>query len=208
MSADADTVTLVQPGWRLAGPLDGVRRRCAATFDRLLPERAAAVAKALLLGDRRGLTREDRRRFVASGTMHLLAISGLHVGLLAVFARGLCKLAGAGPRASAAAVVLTVAAFALLAESRPPVLRAVLLVLFAAAGLGEPAAGGPAERPVRRRRGGADGDAGQPVRGSARSCRSSPSAGWSGAAAISPKRRGGGRRGRGPWGPGCGTATG
>ncbi|NNJ23974.1 ComEC/Rec2 family competence protein [Alienimonas chondri] len=132
MSADAGTVELLSEGWNLSAPLDGLRKRCGRQIERLMPERAAAAAKALLLGDRTDLSREDRRRFVASGTMHLLAISGLHVGMLAAFAAVLCRLIGFGPTLTAVACVAVVGAFATLAEFRPPVLRAVLFVLLAA----------------------------------------------------------------------------
>ena len=135
MSAPADVVTLVDRGWRLTAPVEALRARCAERFASLLPDRAAAVAKALLLGERGDLTREDRRRFVASGTMHLLAISGLHVGLLAWFVLTATRPLPVPPGARAAGVVAVVAAFALLAESRPPVLRAVLFVAVAAAAM-------------------------------------------------------------------------
>ena len=133
--ADAATVELVRRGWNLSAPLAALRSRCARTLEDVLPDRAVPAAKALLLGDRTDLTREDRRRFVASGTMHLLAISGLHVGILAAFAAAVCRLIGLPPLATAVGCVLTVGAFALLAESRPPVLRAVLFVSAAALSL-------------------------------------------------------------------------
>ena len=133
MSADADTIELLSEGWNWSAPLDRLRARCAAQIEAMMPPRAAAAAKALLLGDRTGLTREDRQRFVASGTMHLLAISGLHVGLLAAFVAGLGRLLGLGPTPTAVGCVAVVAGFALLAEFRPPVLRAVLFVVAAAA---------------------------------------------------------------------------
>ncbi|MEM9701842.1 MAG: ComEC/Rec2 family competence protein, partial [Planctomycetota bacterium] len=132
MSTDADAVERLRDGWSLSVPSERLRRRCGRRLDELMPARAAAVAKALLLGDRTDLTRDDRRQFVASGTMHLLAISGLHVGLLAAFAAALCRLMGLGPKSSAVVCVLAVVGFALLAEFRPPVLRAVLFVLIAA----------------------------------------------------------------------------
>jgi competence protein ComEC len=44
---------------------------------------AAAVIKALNLGDRRGLDNDAWRVFSRTGTSHLIAISGLHVGLVA-----------------------------------------------------------------------------------------------------------------------------
>ena len=50
------------------------------------------VALALLLGERRQIPADTERHFVASGTMHLLAISGLHVGILFLFLLRLCNL--------------------------------------------------------------------------------------------------------------------
>ena len=46
-----------------------------------LEERAAAVASAVLVGLRRGLSPDLRESFRASGLAHLLAISGLHMAL-------------------------------------------------------------------------------------------------------------------------------
>ena len=40
------------------------------------------VASALILGDKSGLDNEIKQAYVASGTMHILAVSGMHVALL------------------------------------------------------------------------------------------------------------------------------
>jgi hypothetical protein len=48
----------------------------------LLPARWP-LAEALLLAQKSGLTPETRSRWVAAGLVHLLAISGMHVGLIA-----------------------------------------------------------------------------------------------------------------------------
>jgi len=47
-----------------------------------LPERARALLSALLLGSRGLLSTEDKEAFRQAGVAHLLALSGLHVGIL------------------------------------------------------------------------------------------------------------------------------
>jgi len=65
---------------------------------RLAPPDAAAVAKALLLADRSTLGRDVRQRFVDAGIVHLLAISGLHVGMIAAAVVWGLGFADRGPR--------------------------------------------------------------------------------------------------------------
>lgn len=49
-----------------------------------LPERNAGIYKAILTGDKFSVPNDTLENFKATGTMHLLAISGLHMGLLAL----------------------------------------------------------------------------------------------------------------------------
>lgn len=60
----------------------------SAALETLAP-RASALYRALLLGDKRGLSLEVRAAFADTGTAHLLAISGLH---LAVVGWGLYRI--------------------------------------------------------------------------------------------------------------------
>ena len=58
-----------------------LRNRIESRFDGFaLRERS--VLEALLLGDRRHLNADTREAFAASGAMHILAVSGLHVGII------------------------------------------------------------------------------------------------------------------------------
>jgi len=52
-------------------------------IDRLPERRESGVIRALLLADRSGIPVEVQDAFAASGAAHLLAISGLHVGMVA-----------------------------------------------------------------------------------------------------------------------------
>ena len=47
-----------------------------------LDEQALAVSSALLLGQKEGLSREMRRNYAQAGASHLLALSGMHLGIL------------------------------------------------------------------------------------------------------------------------------
>ncbi len=56
-----------------------------------LTQRDQALVLALSLGDRSGLTDENWDVFIQTGTNHLLAISGLHIGLIALLSFGFFK---------------------------------------------------------------------------------------------------------------------
>ena len=85
-------LTPTPPGWR-----DGLRERLLAVDAQ---GRQAALV-ALVLGDGSGLARDDWQTLQATGTVHLLVISGQHIGLVAGLLYGLvASLArwGAWPR--------------------------------------------------------------------------------------------------------------
>lgn len=66
--------------------MEHLRREIRRFIDGHLPGREGGLLKALVIGDRGGLSREERERFVAAGVAHLLSISGLHVGMLGLVA--------------------------------------------------------------------------------------------------------------------------
>ncbi|MDX1578644.1 MAG: DNA internalization-related competence protein ComEC/Rec2, partial [Gemmatimonadota bacterium] len=92
---------------------------------RLGPDRAP-VAAALLLADRGGLDPDVRRRFIDAGIVHLLAISGLHVGLIGGGLAWLVGLRVRGPRRLAWASAL-VGGYVLLIGAPASAVRAALL---------------------------------------------------------------------------------
>lgn len=111
--------------WRAVGPVggawldrwqDAARGRVEALVH---PERQGLV-RALLLGDRAGLLDCDRRASRNTGTLHLLALSGLHVAILA---RGLQVLVRGGRARSQGLLLL---GFVALTGARAPLRRALL----------------------------------------------------------------------------------
>ena len=76
-------VALVAQGHSLAARVDRLRLRLAARADSALPAHSAALVKALALGDASSVEPEVRQAFADAGMAHLLAVSGLHVSLVA-----------------------------------------------------------------------------------------------------------------------------
>jgi competence protein ComEC len=111
-----------------------LRQECERTFAAHLDERTAPLASSLLLGERSGLPTDVRDAFVQSGTMHLLAISGLHVGILAGLLLVVCRLLNLPVAMITIVVLLGVGVFACITNLRPPVVRASVLATVVAAG--------------------------------------------------------------------------
>lgn len=67
----------------------GLRHRLSRGIETALPEPPASLAQALLLGERGRLPQDVTEEFRSSGTSHLLAISGLHIGVVLALVLGI-----------------------------------------------------------------------------------------------------------------------
>lgn len=116
--------------WHPKALLTAFRQRTVALLKSQLSPGNRAAAEAMLLGNRGHLTSDLERDFIASGTMHLLAISGLHVGILYVFlVRVLNMLLVPRTRALLLAGMVCVM-YCFLTDLRPSVMRATLFILL------------------------------------------------------------------------------
>jgi len=104
-----------------------------------LPEKESGIYRALLIGDRSGLDQETLEAFKASGTMHILAISGMHLSLVAallflifyflarrsqyLLLHFSCK------KLALLATIPPLGIYTLLAGAQTPVLRSFIMVL-------------------------------------------------------------------------------
>jgi competence protein ComEC len=69
-----------------------VRQHIAERIGTLLPESAfTGLITALAVGDRAAIEQDQWQVLINTGTNHLMAISGLHIGLAAAFAYWLCR---------------------------------------------------------------------------------------------------------------------
>lgn len=92
------------------------------------------VADAMLLGDRSTLSREKRTVFVESGTVHLLAISGLHIGILMMFLLAIGRAMRLSSRHSILLAVAVLFVYLQIADCRPPMIRAFVIIAIWSAG--------------------------------------------------------------------------
>ena len=112
--------------WQL---LDHVRAAGHRVLWQYLDERSRGLAAALLLGSRDQLDRKEYDHFAQTGTIHLLVVSGLHVGILAVTVLLAVRLLRMPRRRGLLAVAVATIAYTLVTDSHPPAVRATVLVL-------------------------------------------------------------------------------
>jgi competence protein ComEC len=130
-------VSLVSRGdWRdLMRLVDYARRQGHRILQQHLDKKQAELASAVLLGLREEVEPARTEAFVTTGTVHVLAISGLHVGILAAALFWLMHNIRFARRWSAAAIAATVVFYAVMVDAGPPVVRAMILVLVACAAI-------------------------------------------------------------------------
>jgi competence protein ComEC len=106
-------VRVPRPTQNLAVRLARWRERLAREIVRDVPAPRAGVLRALVLGDESGIDDVRRRAFTRAGVVHVLSVSGLHVGLVALASFALVRwLLARSERALIALDVRRVAAVA------------------------------------------------------------------------------------------------
>jgi competence protein ComEC len=109
------------------------RRRLLEGITRLYPPwsaegRNGAVLKAVLLGDRSSLDSDTIENFRKTGLYHLLVISGLHVGLLAMLAGLALRRLPISETWRSITLLALLLGYAVIVEQRAPTLRATLMI--------------------------------------------------------------------------------
>jgi competence protein ComEC len=100
-----------------------------------LPPPESGVATALLLGEGSTMTGPEYEKYIRTGVIHVLAISGQHLAVLAWFAWGTLRLLGVRRRRGAVLVMAFLLGYALLTGGRPPAMRAAVMVCVIGGGI-------------------------------------------------------------------------
>ena len=95
----------------------------------------APLVRALLIADMHDLSPTVRDRFAAAGLSHMLSVSGLHVGLIAVAVSLLAQIAGVPARRASALVVGLTATYVVAIGAPLPAVRAAVMLAISSASL-------------------------------------------------------------------------
>ena len=143
-SAARVRIVAARPGSQWTFLADRIRQSAARLIDSHAGGDQAAVLRALLIGNRSGITAELRQNFSRAGVSHILAISGLHIGIVGAVAFGFFSLMlrqfrpvllrGWSRKAAAGLALIPVLAYGIIAGMSPSTQRAVLMaaVFFSA----------------------------------------------------------------------------
>ena len=104
-----------------------LRRSVRASIGRNLLGASRALLIGVLLGDRSGVPEDLEEAFEAAGVIHVLAVSGLHVGLVAGLLLGGIGLFSRSRGITVGIVLPALLLYALMAGLRPSVVRASLM---------------------------------------------------------------------------------
>lgn len=102
-----------------------------------ITEEEFGVGAAILLGYDESLPAQVRQNYVAAGSMHVLCVSGMHVGIIYMLAAFVLRLLGTGKRMQALRRWLLLGLlwlYAMVAGWSPSILRATLMISFVLVG--------------------------------------------------------------------------
>ncbi|MBA4017849.1 MAG: hypothetical protein C0483_11795 [Pirellula sp.] len=118
--------------WDLAAHLSQMRAGAHRTLLANVRPDQVGFASALLLGYRDLLARSDNWAFFRTGTVHVLSISGLHIGMLALFLHAALRVGWLRRTTAIVVTVAITATYALVIDAEPPAVRAVMVVVLVA----------------------------------------------------------------------------
>lgn len=126
---------VISLGRGTTGPLTGsavkLRSAMVQNIEATLPSPSAELLTAILFGQRHRLPGDVEENFRRAGAGHLMAVSGLHVGLVSALILGLWSRLNLRGRLPLLIAIVLVFAYAYLTGLRPSALRAAIMVSMA-----------------------------------------------------------------------------
>jgi len=126
-AGDVQILARGQGAWWKRRLLLPVRRQILSVIDGYFTGQTAAVLQALLLGQRQNIDRQVAETFKRSGIIHVLAISGLHVGFLLILFLVFFGLLRFPYKWQIGLALLLLFLFVAVVDFKPPVVRAFVM---------------------------------------------------------------------------------
>ncbi len=95
-----------------------------------LPETEAKILDGLMLGNQRAIPDDTYDKFKITGTVHILAVSGMNVGLIAFFVFLLLKLLKVNRKICALITIILITGFMIITGAGASIIRATIMSYF------------------------------------------------------------------------------
>lgn len=121
-TGEARTPLLPVQSW-----ISDIHHSVGASLDSLFSKQSADLLRGLLLGDRSEIDESISQNFVRSGVIHILAVSGLHVGFVIAICLLIARMFRLPERYSLVLVFCSIWIYAGITGLKPPVVRASIM---------------------------------------------------------------------------------
>ncbi|MCL2407252.1 MAG: DNA internalization-related competence protein ComEC/Rec2, partial [Defluviitaleaceae bacterium] len=121
------TIDGVNTGFNLTALTSQAANALRDSIYNVLPPLEAGILTGMLLGDRRGISGEDRDMFREAGIFHIFAVSGMHVSIVALFMSGLLEKFGLNRRKAGLVSLAFIIFYCLMTGASPGTVRAVIM---------------------------------------------------------------------------------
>ncbi|MEN3038485.1 MAG: DNA internalization-related competence protein ComEC/Rec2 [Candidatus Kryptonium sp.] len=112
-----------------------IRSFALKVFDKLLTHQESAFAKGLVLGYRGEISKDVQEYFINTGTYHILAVSGLNVGIITLMFFVLTSFFRVGLNVRVILTLVGIIIYALITDLPPSVVRATLMASIVLIGM-------------------------------------------------------------------------
>ncbi len=112
-----------------------VKNRMKGVIEETMEYPQTVLLRGILLGERWGIPEDLRETFTRTGTVHILAISGLHVGLVITIFFFLFRAMRIPRKIRAILSLIVLITYALLTGGHPPVIRASIMAAAVLSGM-------------------------------------------------------------------------
>ena len=114
----------------LAGPALRLKQRLFKALDALFSPENSALVKGIAFGTRAAISPAVNEAFVETGVVHILSVSGLHVGLIVGFFLGLARVLKLRPGTVFLTAIPFLLIYDLMVGFDPPVVRATVMAVL------------------------------------------------------------------------------